>query len=99
MPRRCLPHIPRRLSWTAGDTKKMLPRGRDHVIILAKDLEKSLGQRPRVFRTTRVSHGLAAACLLLGKVDIDAETAQHSQSRKSDLRVQLIDVARYKETY
>src|SRR5271157_1255746 len=71
----------------------------DHVIILAEDLEKSLGKRPRVFRTTRVSHGLAATCLLLGKVDIDAETSQHSQSRKSDLRVQLIDVARYEETY
>jgi len=69
------------------------------MIILAEDLEKSLGKRPRVFRTTRVSHGLAAASLLLGKVDIDAETSQQSQSRKPDLGVQLIDVARYKETY
>src|ERR1019366_5796304 len=50
-------------------------RGRDHMIILAEDLEKSLGKRPRVFRATRVSHGLAAACLLLGKVDIEAEAA------------------------
>lgn len=69
------------------------------MVIFAEDSEKSLGQRPRVFRTARVSHGLAAAGLILGKVDIDAEPSQHSQSRKPDLRVQLIDVARYEETY
>src|ERR1019366_10142008 len=74
-------------------------RGRDYVIILTEDLKKSLGKRPRVFRTARVRHGLAAACLLFGKVDIDAQTSQHSQSRKPDLRVHLIDVTRDEETH
>ena len=69
------------------------------MIILTEDPEKSFRKRPRVFRTTRVSHGLATACLLFGKVGIDAETSQHSQSRKPGLRVQLVDVARYEETY
>ncbi len=74
-------------------------RGRYHMVIFSEDFEKSLCQRPRVFRTARVRHRLAAACLLLGKVDIDAQTSQHSQSRKPDLRVQLVDVTRYEETY
>jgi hypothetical protein len=69
------------------------------VVIFAEDFEESFRQRPRVFCAARVCHGLAAARLLLGKVDIDAQTSQHSQSRKPDLGVQLIDVTRYKETY
>ena len=35
----------------------------------------------------------------LGKLDVDAKTPQHPQSRKPHLRVELIDVARYEETY
>ncbi len=69
------------------------------MIVFAENPEKLLGNRSSFVPTSRVGHGLTAAGLLFGKIDIQAELSQHSECRQSYVWVELIDVARNKETY
>ena len=69
------------------------------MIVFAENPEELLGKRLGFVRTPRVGHGLAAAGLLFGKIDIDAKLPQHSKCRQSYLGVELIDVARNKKAY
>ncbi len=70
-----------------------------HMIVAGKNPEKPLCQRPRLFRTAGVGHGLAAAGLLLGELDVYTKPPEHPERGKANLRVELIDVARDEETY
>jgi len=69
------------------------------MIVLAEDLKKLLRQRARVLATAGIGHGLTAASLFDGKIDSGAETSQHSQGRKPNLRIELIHVTRYEKAY
>jgi hypothetical protein len=68
------------------------------VVVLAEDLEEPFGQGTRSSVAAGVSHGLAAASLLLGELDIEAQAAQNAQCRDSNLGIKLVDVTWYEKT-
>ena len=72
--------------------------GGDDVIVLAEYLEETFGQRAGGSVATGVGHGLAATSLLLGELHVEAEAAEDAQCGDSDLRIKLVDVARYEKT-
>ena len=67
--------------------------GANHVVVLAEDLQESFGQGAGGSVATGVSHGLAAASLLLRELDVEAQAAQDAQRGDSDLGIKLVDVA------
>jgi len=52
--------------------------GANDVVVLAEDIEEPFGQGAGGSVATGVSHGLAAASLLLWELDVEAEAAQDS---------------------
>jgi hypothetical protein len=68
------------------------------VIVGGKYSEKPFGNRPGLFGTAGVGHGLAAAGLRWRKLNIDAELPEQAERGKADPRVKLIDVARDEES-
>jgi len=69
------------------------PGGADDVIVLAEDLEEPFGQRAGGGVAPGVRHGLPAASLLLGELDVEAQAAQYAQCSDSNLGIKLVDVA------
>ena len=72
--------------------------GANDVVVLAEDLEEPFCQGACGSVATGVSHGLAAASLLLGELDVETQAAQDSQCGESDLGIKLVDVAGYEKT-
>jgi len=72
--------------------------GANDVVVLAEDLKEPFGQGACGSVASGVSHGLPAAGLLLGEIDVQTQAAQDSQCGESDLRIKLVDVAGYEKT-
>lgn len=70
----------------------------DHVIVWFEDVEKLPGDRHGGVGATGVGHRLSAAGLSRGEIDRTAVTLQKLQRRKPDVGINLIDVARNKQT-
>src|SRR5262249_31146164 len=65
-----------------------------HVAVAGENREEVPRQGSRLREAARVGHRLAAAGLLLGKVDLDALSLQQLDGREAHSRVELVYVAR-----
>jgi hypothetical protein len=69
-------------------------RWRDDVIVVGERAQEVLGNGAGFVVQAGVGHGLAAARLTLGEVDVESEAFEHIDGRHADLWVELVDVAR-----
>jgi hypothetical protein len=72
--------------------------GGNDMVVLAEDLEETLGQRASGGIAAGVSHGLAAASLLRRELHVEAEAAEDAQRGDPDLGIKLVDVTRDEKT-
>src|SRR5712672_2174372 len=68
-------------------------RGRDDIVVVLKVLDEQTFRRRRFRMASAVRHRLAAAGLIEGIFDLDAEALQQVESRDADVRMKGVDIA------